>query len=102
MVQSQRYQTRENATMQKLGHVSAVIAALKNISKSGVCLEWSNDGFHVAKGDLVNLTIHLDQVGKKYSLSGKVIWRIGRRSGIQFMTPEQLMRELLSKSNIGH
>lgn len=98
MQQEERYETRESATMQKVGQMGFVIASLKNISHGGVCLEWANESFHLAKGDLVNLTINLNQIGKKYSLSGRVVWKVGRRSGVQFMSSEQVMKELLSKA----
>lgn len=98
MQNTERFETRESATMQKIGQMGFIVAQLRNLSQGGACVEWANETFHLAKGDIVTLSITLSQLGKKYNMNAKVIWKVGRRSGMQFISSDEVMKELLGKS----
>lgn len=94
---AERFQTTEKATMQVIGKLGFVNADLKNISRTGACLEWNSDSFYLAKGDLVNLTIQLLSMNRKYNMNAQVVWRVGKRTGVQFMTTEMVMEQMMRK-----
>lgn len=95
---SERYETREKATMQIIGKVGFVVADLKNISRTGACLEWANENFYLQKGDLINVSISLPTVKRKYSMNAQVVWKVGKRTGVQFVTQDDLMSKLVKKN----
>ncbi len=94
---SERYETNEKATMQVIGKMGFVNADVKNISRTGACLEWNSDSFFLQKGDLINVTIQLMSLKRKYNVNAQVVWKVGKRTGVQFVTSETVMSKLVKK-----
>lgn len=98
MIIEKRFDTTERASIQVIGQIGLVTANLKNLSKSGACIEWESEGaVLLRKGDLVSLTVSLMALGKRYNMSAEVIWRRGNRSGLHFISTEKVMNKMLTK-----
>lgn len=94
---AERYLTKEKATMQLIGKLGVVNASLKNLSRTGACLEWAAEGFSVKEGDLINVTVKLLEVNRRYEMNAQVIWKNGKRTGVQFMTPNMVLERMMMK-----
>lgn len=51
-----------------------------------------------AKGDLVRITIHLNQIGRVHLLDAEVVWCSGLGFGIYFLKKAQLLERMFQKS----
>lgn len=95
---SERFQTNEKAYLEVYGKSGEGTAEIKNLSKTGACLEWDAKSIKLETGDFVRLTFDLKSVQKKRHVNAKVIWNKGQTSGIVFVRPEELIEKLTLKS----
>ncbi len=98
VAKSERFQTNEKASLEVYGKSGEAIAEVKNLSKTGACLEWDAQNVKLETGDFVRLTFDLKSVQKKRHVNAKVIWNNGKTSGIVFVRPEELIEKLTLKS----
>jgi len=91
---AQRYRTKEDAQISIYGKSGTVVAAIKNLSKTGACIEWSGVDASIVKGALVRITVHLKDVRKHHQVSAEVVWRAGNRSGINFISTGALFEKI--------
>ncbi len=94
---AERFLTKEKATMQLIGKMGTVNADLRNLSRTGACLEWATEEFSVKEGDLINVTVKLMSVNRRYEMNAQVIWKSGRKTGVQFMTPNMVLERMMLK-----
>lgn len=92
-----RFETKEKAAIEIYGRNGVVVAHLRNISKSGACIEWEVDGTPLVKGDLVRLTVNLNALRKKHLLNAEVMWSSGKKGGLQFIDSNKLIEKMLVK-----
>jgi hypothetical protein len=98
MRKSQRFETQEKASVEVYGRAVNITADVRNISKTGACLENSSGYFDLDKGDLIRLTIFLNEVNREHNVSAEVVWRLGSRAGVAFIAPEQVIEKLSAKA----
>ncbi len=94
---SQRFDTREKAAVEVYGKPLNIIADLKNISKTGACLERTSDDIDIDKGDLIRVTVILKALNRKHNISAEVVWREGKKTGINFIPHDQVLEKLTAK-----
>jgi PilZ domain len=82
---SPRYSTNERASVEVFGQKNNVEAVLKNISNTGARIEWFQEGVSLLKGDVVCMTVKLNQLASNRIVHGEVVWRRGNSSGINFI-----------------
>jgi PilZ domain len=93
-----RYFTRERALVQIYGKTGELSVSLKNLSKTGACLEWLLEGLSLTKGDLIRLTVELKHIRKKHQLSAEVVWKDGHKTGVSFLNSEKLIEKMIGKN----
>ena len=93
-----RYLTQEKASVQIYGKKGLVIADLKNLSRSGACIEWARSDFELQPGDLVRMNIPLSSLQKNHNLSGEIVWRENKSSGLYFLDADRIFEKLLGKN----
>jgi hypothetical protein len=98
MRRAQRFETREKASVEVYGRSVNMTAEVKNISKTGACLENPSEYFDLDKGDLIRVTIYLEELHREHNVSAEVVWRLGNRAGIAFIAPEQVIEKLTAKT----
>lgn len=92
-----RYLTKEKASVEIYGRNGNLIAQLKNLSVTGACLEWAQEGVKLEKGDLVRLTVNLKALNRSHNLNGEVVWRNGKKSGINFISSDDLLDKMMER-----
>jgi PilZ domain len=97
-MKSERYFTKEKAQLEVYGKAGTVIADMKNLSGTGACLEWTQDDVTISKGDLVRVTVYLKTLKRRHNLSGEVIWRDGKKTGITFIRPDQVLDKMADRT----
>jgi hypothetical protein len=95
---AQRFATKEKASLEVYGRKSIVLAEVKNMSKSGVCVEWSQSEVDLIQGDIVSLTIILKTLGRRHKVSAQVVWLQGNTSGLNFIRDDQLLEKIVEKT----
>lgn len=95
---AQRFVTREKASLEVYGKSGTVIASLKNLSLSGACLEWTQGGVEIEKGDVLRVTVFLKALNRRHNISAEVIWREGNQSGVTFLKPDQVLDKVIEKA----
>jgi hypothetical protein len=93
-----RYSTKEKAAIEIYGRRNATVAAVRNLSVSGACLEWDEQEFRLTKGDLIRMTVVLKAVNRKHNVSAEVIWVTGKKMGVNFIAQDQILEKLTEKS----
>lgn len=93
-----RYPTNEKAAVEIYGKTGTSLARLKNISRSGACIEWMQPDFAVQPGDLVRMTVKLNALNKSHNLSAEVVWKDGNTSGITFLTSDQVFERIIERT----
>lgn len=94
---AQRYQTKEKASVEVYGRSGNIIAFLKDLSVTGACLEWSQEDVSLEKGDLVRVTVVLKAVNRRHNLNGEVVWRDGKKSGINFIKSDEVLEKMMDR-----
>lgn len=96
---AERFLTKEKASLEIYGRPgNVVIADLKNLSKSGACLEWLQNGVEIQPGDVVRMTVHLKTLNRQHNLSAEVVWRNGNRTGVNFLRSDQVLAKMMEKT----
>ena len=97
-MRSERFQTKEKASIEVYGRSQSIIGDLKNVSKTGACVEWVNEGVDILKGDLIRMTVFLKTLNRKHLLSAEVVWRKDKAVGVNFIDPEKVLEKLVARS----
>lgn len=92
-----RYPANEKAFVEVYGREGTVSASVKNISRSGACLEWIQADFKVEPGALLRMTVSLPQLNQTHDLNAIVVWSDGNVSGLNFLRPDQVFERLAKK-----
>jgi hypothetical protein len=95
---AERYSTREKASLEIYGKTGTVIAAVKNLSVSGACLEWTQGDVELKRGDVVRMTVFLNGLNRKHNVSAEVMWRAGNRSGVNFLKADQVLSKIVDRT----
>ncbi len=95
----QRFMTRENAMIEIYGRNGQVICSVRNLSATGACIEWNQEGSEMKIGDMIRMTVILKSVGKKHHVNAEVVWRDGNRSGVSFIPSNQVLDKLIERSS---
>lgn len=98
VVAAQRYNTNEPASIEVYGRKSQIAATLKNLSATGACLTWNNEGIGLDTGDLVCLTVELARLKKRHRVNAEVIWRNGKEIGVNFIGPDELVNKFSTRT----
>lgn len=94
---AQRYNTKEKASVEVYGRSGNIIASIRDVSVTGACLEWTQEQVELEQGDLVRLTIVLKAVNRKHNLNAEVIWRQGKKTGVNFIKSDQVIERMMEK-----
>lgn len=94
---AQRYNTKEKASVEVYGRSGNIIASIRDVSVTGACLEWTQELVELEQGDLVRLTIVLKAVNRKHNLNAEVIWRQGKKTGVNFIKSDQVIERMMEK-----
>jgi PilZ domain len=95
---NQRFVTNERASIEVYGRRSSVMATLKNLSQTGACLTWAQEGVRLETGDLVCLIVELGALKKRHKVTAEVIWRRDKETGVTFIPKEELVEKFVSKT----
>lgn len=97
-MRAERFETNERASLEIFGSSSSTVAELRNISVTGACLEWEDNGFQLSEGDLVRMTVDLQSLNRQHKVSGEVVWIDGRTTGVQFLKPNELVERIVGRT----
>lgn len=96
---AKRYQTKEVAQIEVYGHVGVLSANLKNISQTGAFLEIQQGSYIPQKGDLLNMTITLDNLQRTHNVAAEVVWSSDLGLGICFINKDEVLERMMAKGN---
>lgn len=94
---AQRYDTKEKASLEVYGKGGQLIASVRNLSMTGALLEWTQEDVTLEKGDLVRMTVILKTVNRRHNVNAEVVWRDGKRSGINFIRSEEVLEKMMDR-----
>ena len=92
-----RYTTKEKASVEVYGRTGNIIVDLKNLSTTGACLEWTQEDVSLEKGDLVRMTVILKALGRRHNLNAEVVWREGKKTGVNFIKSNEVLEKMMDK-----
>lgn len=92
-----RYTTKEKASVEVYGRSGNIIVQLRNLSVTGACLEWTQDDVSLNKGDLVRMTVVLKALNRRHNLNAEVVWRDGKKTGVNFIKSEEVLEKMIEK-----
>lgn len=92
-----RYATQEKALIEVYGQNISIAASIFNLSQTGACLEGPLEQVALEPGDLIRLTVEMPRIGKRHHLSAQVIWKAGARTGVQFISSDELLNRMVGK-----
>lgn len=96
---SQRFITQENAQLELYGKAGSFNAVVKNLSHTGCCLELLEEiDTQFILGELMQITINLNSIGKKHTLNGELVWNKDYGLGIRFLKKNEIIDKLIQKS----
>jgi hypothetical protein len=95
---AQRFFTKEKASLEVYGKAGTIIASVKNLSLSGACLEWTQEDVGLQKGDVVRMTVFLKALNRRHNMSAEVVWRDGKKTGVNFIRPDQVLDKMVEKT----
>ncbi len=95
---AQRYFTKEKASVEIYGKSGNLIADLKDVSVTGACIEWQQEDVEIVIGDLVRLTVVLRALNRRHNLNAEVVWRDGKKSGINFIKSDEVLEKMMDRS----
>ena len=99
---SKRFNTEVQLTIEGLTNPYRHESVMNNLSRSGaMCTFRENEPVRV--GDVVQLKVFLDKLGKKHNVSAKVIWieknsPTTKEAGYEFITAEEMYSSVLNSS----
>lgn len=96
---AQRHPTSEVAHVEIYGRPDKAVCRMKNLSETGAFLTLVKGQAIPSRGDLVRLTIHLNQIGKIHAIDAEVVWCSGLGFGICFLKKTQLLERMFQKSS---
>ncbi len=92
-----RYETKEKASVEIYGKTGNFVAQVKNLSVTGACLEWIQDGAEVIKGDLLRMTVVLRALNRRHNISCEVVWTNGKTTGVNFIKSSEILEKIFDK-----
>ena len=92
-----RYTTREKASIEIYGRGGNFIVNLANLSVTGACLEWTQEDVNLAEGDLIRMTVVLKALNRRHNLNAEVVWREGKKTGINFIKSEDVLEKIMER-----
>lgn len=95
---AQRFITQESAQVEVYGHVGIVDALMKNLSMTGAFIQMKKAEYLPQKGDLLNLTVNLDEIKKSHNVDAQVIWSKGTQLGVAFISKDEVLERMMAKS----
>jgi len=96
---AERYLTDEKASVEVYGSGGRVDATLRNLSKTGAKIVYSESPNFLKIGDLIHMTVYLPALNKSHKLSAEVVWKKGDGTGVTFLTAETLYSRFLERTN---
>lgn len=98
-MRAERYPTKEKAAVRVYGKTGSMIASIKNVSKTGACIEWE-EGFDIGieMGDMIRMTVVLKAINRRHQLSAEVVWKDGNQSGVNFIPAEQVLEKMVDRT----
>ncbi len=98
-----RFYTNQKAYISAFGGSDRLDAKVFNLSRSGAYLEHKGTGT-LAKGELVQVNVQLNEVYREYNVNARVVWSsqrgvwgTGRALGVEFVKTQDIYRDLLNK-----
>ena len=97
-MRAERFLTKEKASIKIYGKTGNLIASVKNLSKTGACLEWQ-DGLEleIQQGDLIRMTVILKALNRRHQLSAEVVWTDGNQTGVTFIAADSVLERMVGK-----
>jgi hypothetical protein len=101
---AQRFDTREEAQIEIYGQVGILPATLLNLSETGALVKLDNKSIpesgQVEAGDILSLTVYLDELAKTHYLSAEVVWTKGFSVGINFINKDEILERMMAKAGM--
>ncbi|MCX7979306.1 MAG: PilZ domain-containing protein [Bdellovibrionaceae bacterium] len=96
---AERFLTREVGHVEVFGREGGGFpVSMLNVSKTGAFFEAVRAEALPKAGDLVQVTLHLNQLGKSRSLHGEVVWTKNLGFGVKFLSKSMVWDKVLSRS----
>ena len=96
---AERYPTKERAEIEIYGRSGGIIAKIKDLSRTGACLQWDQASFQLKIGDLVRMRVFLKALKREHRVSAEVVWTNGTLSGIQFLNSSELVEKMFVRND---
>jgi DNA-binding response OmpR family regulator len=98
-----RFYTNQEASVSAFGGADKVDAKVFNLSRGGAYLEHKGNQ-NMAKGELVQVNIQLNEIYREYNVNARVVWSsqkgiwgTGKALGVEFVKTQDIYRDLLNK-----
>jgi len=98
----QRYFTNEKVVFEPFGTAMRVKSTMLNLSKTGAYIECEKNP-NVVIGDLVRMSVDLDEINKKHCVHGKVVWIQPKAkksttygAGVHFISDSEIYQHMLN------
>ena len=95
---SERFRTKEMAAVEVYGKPGSAVAAVKNLSETGACVQWQTKDVVLEVGDLVRMTIVLKAIKREHKVNAQIVWNDGFKSGVRFLSDKQLLDKIIVRS----
>src|SRR4051812_40939751 len=97
-MRAERFPTKEKASVKIYGKTGHLIASVKNLSKTGACLEWPEGlDLEIQQGDLIRMTVILKALNRRHQLSAEVVWTDGKQTGVTFIAAESVLEKMVGR-----
>lgn len=94
---SKRFITKQNATIEFYGLNASMDALMVNLSQTGAAFLLSNHSFSPNKGDLLNITVKLDTLARTRNVDAEIVWIKGTEIGVCFIPKDEVVERMLNR-----
>jgi hypothetical protein len=89
-----RYLVSLTVSSEKYGKGARANLRMRNLSKTGAMLHVLGASEFFKTGDLLRLTVDLDEIKKKKVVNAEIVWHKKDRIGVSFVMPGDVIKKL--------
>lgn len=101
---AERFRTKEGGQIEVYGQIGVLNVTLVNLSLTGAMVRLDNkairDATQPEAGDILSLTVHLEEISKTHYLSAEVVWARGFSVGINFINKDEILERMMAKAGM--
>lgn len=92
-----RFPTKETAEVEVYGRTGVYDTLVKNLSKTGACVQSKIQQSGLLIGDVVQLKVNLHNLNRYHIMNGQIVWKNGLELGIHFIPSDKIFEYLAEK-----